>query len=84
MFPPGTLAAEWPAPPLPVMIQSADTQKSGRAANVWMQPLDGTAASPVTHFTEGEIFDFRPSPDGKWLAMSRGSISNDVVLITRR
>ena len=55
----------------------------GGVANIWRQPLDGGAPSPVTSLTSGEIFDFALSRDGQWLALSRGSVASDVVLITR-
>jgi Tol biopolymer transport system component len=58
-------------------------KKIGNAANIWRQPIDGATPEQVTHFRDGEIFDFSISRDGKWLALSRGSISSDVVLITR-
>ena len=52
---------------------------SGRSQG--SQPLDGSAPSQVTHFTEHEIFDFSVSHDGRWIALSRGTRSSDVVLI---
>jgi Tol biopolymer transport system component/DNA-binding winged helix-turn-helix (wHTH) protein len=48
--------------------------------NVWQQPVGGEAATPVTHFTSGKIFNFRWSRDGR-LALSRGTESMDAVLI---
>jgi serine/threonine protein kinase/Tol biopolymer transport system component len=56
-------------------------QRAADVGNLWSQPLDGSAPSQVTHFTEHEIFDFTVSHDGRWIALSRGTRSSDVVLI---
>ena len=50
--------------------------------NLWRFPLDGSAPRPVTTFTSEQILNYRWSRDGKTLAMSRGTLSADVVLIT--
>jgi Tol biopolymer transport system component len=50
-------------------------------SNIWSQPLDGGKPVPLTNFKTGRIFNFDWSPDGKWLALARGSITSDVVLI---
>jgi Tol biopolymer transport system component len=52
------------------------------ASNLWRFPLDGSAPRPVTTFTSEEILNYRWSRDGKTLAMSRGTLTADVVLIT--
>lgn len=49
--------------------------------NIWVQPLDGSAPRPLTHFTSEEIRDFDWSPDGKRLAIVRGHTDSDVVLL---
>ncbi len=49
-------------------------------SNVWMQPVDGSAAYPVTSFTSGDIYSFDWAPDGT-LIYSRGLTTQDVVLI---
>ena len=54
------------------------------AVNVWRYPLDGTPPRQLTAFTSGRILGFAMSRDGRTLAMSRGSESADVVLITNR
>ena len=49
--------------------------------NIWIQSLDGSAPRQLTHFTDDrEIADFAWSHDGKRLAISRVSVSNDIVL----
>ena len=52
------------------------------ATNLWRFPLDGSPPKAVTTFTSEHILDYRWSPDGKTLALSRGTMSLDVVLIT--
>jgi serine/threonine protein kinase len=49
--------------------------------NLWAQPLDGSAAKPLTHFTADKIFRFNFSPDGSQIAIERGESESDVVLL---
>jgi len=49
--------------------------------NIWVQPIDGGARHPLTKFTEKAIIDFAWSPDGKRLAITRGTSLADIVLI---
>jgi serine/threonine protein kinase/Tol biopolymer transport system component len=51
-------------------------------SNLMSQPLDGHPAKQVTNFTEGTIFNFSWSVDGKQLFLARGSVNSDVVLIS--
>jgi serine/threonine protein kinase len=51
-------------------------------SNIWSQPIAGGAPKQLTHFKSDLIFIFDLSRDGKQLAVSRGTVSNDVVLIT--
>ncbi|HEX6731806.1 MAG TPA: hypothetical protein VF074_17400, partial [Pyrinomonadaceae bacterium] len=50
--------------------------------NIWIQPLDGSPPKQLTDFQTDRIFSFDWSPDGKWLALSRGPEQRDVVLMT--
>lgn len=50
-------------------------------SNIWRQPIDGGKPFQVTNFTEQQIFNFAYSPDGKNLALSRGTYARDVVLL---
>jgi len=51
--------------------------------NLWMkQPAAGAPEEQLTHFTSGNLFDFRYSPDGKFIAMARGSTKSDAVRFT--
>lgn len=51
-----------------------------RQANIWIQPLAGSPARPLTHFSNRTIADFAWSPDGRQLAIARATTTNDVVL----
>jgi hypothetical protein len=51
-------------------------------ANLWEQPLDGGPAKQLTHFKNELIFDYAWSGDGKQLALVRGMLNSNVVLIS--
>ena len=50
--------------------------------NIWAQPIDGTAPRQITNFTSESINSFDFSRDGKQIAVSRGTTTSDVVLIS--
>jgi len=52
------------------------------ASNLWVQPLSGGAPRQLTDFKSDLIFDYAWSRDGRQLALSRGQVSRDVVLLT--
>jgi Tol biopolymer transport system component len=49
--------------------------------NVLVLPLDGGPPRQLTNFTDHQILDFRWSPDGKQLAVTRTIGSSDIVLL---
>jgi Tol biopolymer transport system component len=49
--------------------------------NLWEQPLDGRPARALTHFPDAQILEFAWSPDYKRLVLSRGRMSDDIVLL---
>ena len=51
-------------------------------SNIWTQPLGGGGPKQMTDFKTNKMFFFDWSHDGKQLAMARGTVTNDVVLIT--
>jgi eukaryotic-like serine/threonine-protein kinase len=51
------------------------------ADNIWSVPLQGGQAKQLTKFTNGLIFAFQVSADGKNIAISRGTQTDDVILI---
>src|SRR6202043_2065709 len=49
--------------------------------NLWEQPLDSSAPRQLTHFTSEQIARFRFSPDGTKLAIERGHVEWDAILL---
>ncbi|MGC2466515.1 MAG: protein kinase [Candidatus Acidiferrum sp.] len=49
--------------------------------NLWTQLLDGSPAHPFTHFTSEEIEKFLFSKDGTKIAIERGHVESDAVLL---
>ena len=60
------------------------TYVAGRngVSNILQRMPDGKD-KPLTHFTSDNIFSFTWSPDGRRIAVSRGPITSDVVVLTR-
>jgi len=54
----------------------------GNTENIWVQPVSGGKPKQLTHFTDGDVFNFAWSRDGKMLALARGTTSSDAVLFT--
>jgi Tol biopolymer transport system component len=59
----------------------AFVSRENGADNVRVQPVDGSAAYPITDFKSEQIWSFSLSPDGKRLAALRGHYDSDVVLL---
>ena len=53
----------------------------GGVSNIWSYPLDGGKPKQITNFQSDSIFRFAFAPDGKQLAVTRGTNTSDVVLI---
>ena len=53
----------------------------GGVPNLWILPFDQSPAKQLTHLLRSEIHGFAWSPDGKRIALSRGPIEQNVVLI---
>ncbi len=51
-------------------------------SNLWVQPVDGSPPRALTNFPNGQIFSFAWSHDGQQLALTRGTISSDVILLS--
>jgi serine/threonine protein kinase len=49
--------------------------------NLWYQPLDGGSSKELTHFTKEQIQRVRYSPDGTKIAIERGEMESDAVLL---
>ncbi len=54
----------------------------GGVSNLMRQTLSGGAPVPLTTFAAEQIFNFAISPDHKRLALVRGLVSSDVVLVS--
>lgn len=50
-------------------------------SNIWRQPIDGGDPAQFTDLSSGLIYNFAFSPDGKQIALSRGTVNSDVVLL---
>jgi Tol biopolymer transport system component len=53
----------------------------GGTPNLWSQPLDGGAPKKLTDFKENGVWRYAWSHGGKEIALSRGSVTSDVVLL---
>ena len=51
-------------------------------SNILTQPLNGGKPNPLTRFQGEQLFNFAWSHDGKRLALARGRVADDLVLIT--
>jgi serine/threonine protein kinase/Tol biopolymer transport system component len=51
------------------------------ADNIWSVSVAGGPPKQLTKFTDGLIFAFQVSPDGKQIAISRGTQTDDVILL---
>ena len=54
---------------------------SNGADNIWSQPVNGGPRKPLTNFKSDSISCFAWSRDGKRLAIARGPVTTDVVLL---
>jgi hypothetical protein len=51
-------------------------------SNLLRQPITGGPAVPLTKFSSEQIFSYAVSPDQKQIAIVRGRVSSDVVLVS--
>jgi serine/threonine protein kinase len=56
-------------------------QRAAGVSNLWIQSLGGGPPKQATNFTEGQIFDFDITADGRQFVCSRGNVTTDVILI---
>jgi eukaryotic-like serine/threonine-protein kinase len=50
-------------------------------SNLWSQPINGGQAKQITNFTSGLIWRHTWSCDGKYLALARGTLSTDAIML---
>ncbi len=55
----------------------------GGVPNIWLQPVEGGEAKPMTEFSSDSIITFNWNADGSRLALIRGVETSDVLLINR-
>lgn len=74
-----------PAPPMrwtPDGASLSYVETRGGVSNLWRLPVDGGAPEPLTRFSDDLIFRYAWAPQGRSLALERGQVLSDVVLIT--
>jgi Tol biopolymer transport system component/DNA-binding winged helix-turn-helix (wHTH) protein len=54
----------------------------GGVSNIYRQALEGGEPKQLTYFTEGQIYFFDQSWDGKRLAVARGNVSRNIQLFS--
>ncbi len=59
------------------------TISQGDVSNIWRQPLQGGAPTPITSFRADRLFFLNPSPGGKQFVLGRGKELTELVLITQ-
>jgi serine/threonine protein kinase/Tol biopolymer transport system component len=68
------------------IVWSADNSTvyftTSERANIWKQRLDGSSPEKVTNFADLAIVRFAISPDGKTIALTRGTLTRDAFLLT--
>ena len=78
-FDPSTRLARW----IPGERAVAFVDIRTGVPNIWIKrPIAGAPETQLTHFTSGLFWDYRYSPDGKFIAMARGSRKYDAVRFT--
>jgi Tol biopolymer transport system component/phage shock protein PspC (stress-responsive transcriptional regulator)/predicted Ser/Thr protein kinase len=73
--------AVWPLQFAPEGNAVVYTVREKGVDNLWLQPLDGPRYRQLTHFTSEKISRFAYSPDGRLIALERGHVESDAVLL---
>jgi tricorn protease-like protein len=71
----------WTADSRAIVYADARGNGDSNADNIWSVPVDNGPAKQLTNFNSGLIFAFQVSRDGKQIALSRGSQTDDVILL---
>jgi Tol biopolymer transport system component len=71
----------WTADSKAIIYADARGDGDNSADNIWSVPIDGGASKHLTNFNSGLIFAFQVSRDGKQIAITRGTQTDDVILI---
>jgi Tol biopolymer transport system component len=78
LSPTTTGSPEWSADGKSVNLYDSRTG----TPNLWSFPLDGSPMKQLTDFKPDGVFNRQLSFDRKWMAMSRGTVTSDVILIS--
>jgi Tol biopolymer transport system component len=78
LLPTTTGSPEWAADGKSVILYDSRTG----TPNLWSFPLDGSPMKQLTDFKPDGVFDRQLSFDSKWMAMGRGTVTSDVILIS--
>ncbi|MGC1482894.1 MAG: protein kinase [Candidatus Acidiferrum sp.] len=73
--------ASWPLTFAPDGKSVVYAVRDKGVGNLWMQPLDGSGPHQFTHFTSDRIEKFLFSRDGTKIAIERGHVESDAVLL---
>ncbi|HEV7474538.1 MAG TPA: protein kinase [Pyrinomonadaceae bacterium] len=71
----------WTADSRSIIYAEARGVGESSADNIWSVSIDGGTPKQLTKFTSGLIFAFQVSRDSKQIALSRGSQTDDVILL---
>ena len=71
----------WTSDSRAIIYADARGDGDSSADNIWSVPIDGGVSKQLTNFTSGLIFAFQVSRDGKQIALSRGTQTDDVILL---
>jgi serine/threonine protein kinase/Tol biopolymer transport system component len=71
----------WTADSKAIIYADARGDGDSSADNIWSVPINSGASKQLTNFNSGLIFAFQVSRDGKQIALSRGTQTDDVILI---
>jgi eukaryotic-like serine/threonine-protein kinase len=92
LFAGGEVVRTFDAPATGIQFETLKWTPDGRSlayvstatglSNIWTQPLNGGPPRQLTNFKSNQIWHFAWSPDARQLALARGAINEDVVLIS--
>jgi Tol biopolymer transport system component len=71
----------WTADSKSIVYAEGRGNSDSSADNIWSIPIAGGAPKQLTNFTAGLIFAFQMSRDNKQIALSRGTQTDDVILL---
>ena len=64
------------------VVRPASSRIRRKLSSLYWRAIDGGSPKQITDFKDSSINNFSLSRDGRWLALVRGTMASDVVLIT--